>query len=265
MTYGFLSAGVYAQEARLATLRANGLAHDDLPDAKFFLACADQFVRIYKGQDSSDNMLKPSKLLLDMLRRNLASYKKTLSPGAWEEIRYSITTKPILVRASVVLPYESSPGWPLVSLQDSEDYKDYRLTVNAVPATDPALGSTTQLRRDLSLATGPQPMHVITHLLRTAKARNDQLKSQDAPPALDNHMQDDVHKAYAVIINTVSLNLCQLRFGSQTTGERRELGKMTKQLTEAPWVLVHSTQKFVAPCDLVFDIDEDLEHSELSS
>lgn len=32
---------------------------------------------------------------------------------------------------------------------------------------------------------------------------------------------------------------------------------------QAPWVMVQAAQKFVAPCELVFDIEEDLDHREL--
>jgi hypothetical protein len=45
-----------------------------------------------------------------------------------------------------------------------------------------------------------------------------------------------------------------------TKGEHRELAKLTKKLAEAPWVMVQNPQRFVAPCDLIFEIEEDLEH-----
>ncbi len=51
----------YAEGNRLATLRSQGLAHDDLPDPRCFLACADQFVRLYEDKDRSADMSKHSR------------------------------------------------------------------------------------------------------------------------------------------------------------------------------------------------------------
>ena len=163
----------YASGARLKTLRAHGLAHDDLPDAKLFLACTDQFVRLYEGRERSDSMLRHSKMLLDMLQRNAASYRAATSRADWEETSYVISTKPILVTATVTTPYtaQHGPGSPLISLHDSADYTHFRMVVNAVPVTDPTLGDTIQLRGALGQPAGPQPMHVVTHLLQTAKGR----------------------------------------------------------------------------------------------
>ena len=69
-------------------------------------------------------------------------------------------------------------------------------------------------------------------------------------------IQEDVQNAYSFIIGVVSQYL--------TKGEHRELAKLTKKLAEAPWVMVQNPQRFVAPCDLVFEIEEDLEHGKPS-
>jgi len=73
---------------------------------------------------------------------------------------------------------------------------------------------------------------------------------------LNKLIHEDVHKAYSVIIGVVSHYL--------TKGEHIELAKLTKKLAEAPWVMVQNPQRFVAPCDLVFEIEEDLEHGKPS-
>lgn len=164
-------------------------------------------------------------------------------------MRYSIATKPILVAASVVSPYEAPSSSVLISLQDSEDYSHYRMVASTVPVSDPKHGGTTVLRELLGLLAGPQPINVITHLLQTAKARNEQMQNQLNPPALDKHIQEDVDSAYVYIVGAVSQALA--------AGQRRELAKLTKKLVEVPWVMVERVQRFVAPCDLVFDSEEE--------
>ena len=238
-------------------MRAHGLAHDDLPDAKLFLACADQFVRLYEGKERSDSMLRHSKMLLNMLQRNAASYRAATSRADWEETSYVISTKPILVTATVTTPYtaQHGPGSPLISLHDSADHTHFRMVVNAVPVTDPTLGDTIQLRSALDQPAGPQPMHVVTHLLQTAKDRNQQLQSEQQPPAVDKHMHEDVEKAYAFIVSTVRQYLA--------AGQQRELAKLTKKLAQAPWVLLQKAHRFAAPYDLVFDSEEGLDQGKL--
>lgn len=241
----------YAKGTRLAALRLQGLAHDDVPDHRCFLACADQFVRLYEDKDRSPSMSKHSRMLLEMLQRNVDSYYLA-AMGGWEEAVNLICTKPIFVKAAVVAPYEPTPGPVLVSLEDSEDYSHHRLVASAVPVTEPTLGDTTQLRVTLGLPSGPQAMHVVTHLLHTAKTRTTTLHTEQSRAPLHKLIADDVETAYSHIIGEVSQLLSK--------GESRQLAKLTKRLIEAPWVLVQNPQRFVAPCDLVFDIEEDSEH-----
>ncbi len=242
----------YAEGNRLATLRSQGLAHDDLPDPRFFLACADQFVRLYEDKDRSADMSKHSRMLLEMLQRNVGLYQTRTAAAAWEEASHLISTKPIFVKAAVVSPYESSPGPALVSLEDSEDLSHHRLVASAVAVTEAALGDTTELRAKLGLPASPQALHVVAHLLHTAQVRNEELQTGQTPGPLHKLIQEDVEKAYSSIIEVV----CQYL----TKGERRDLAKLTKKLAEAPWVMVQDPQRFVAPCDLVFEIEEDLEN-----
>lgn len=245
----------YIKDNRLAALRAHGLAYDDLPDPKCFLACADQFVRLYEEKDRSVSMVKHSRLLLEMLQGNVSSYKLTAC-AQWEDIRHLIATKPIFVRASVVAPYDNTTAPLLVSLQDSEDWTHYRLVGSVAPVLEPLSGSSTiQLREQLSLPAGPQLLRVIDHLLQTARARNDQLQNQHAPPPLDTLIKDDIEKAYKFIVEVLNQDLAH--------GQRSELAKLSKKLMQAPWVMVQAAERFVAPCDLVFDIEEDLDHGEL--
>lgn len=246
-------AGEYAQGEHFKLLQLHGLAHKDMPHPRCFLVCADQFVRHYEGKDFSNSMLEHSKMLMNMLQRNLASYQASVSPSEWKETSHSISMKPIFVRALAVPPYETKSGGPLISLKDSEDYRHYRMVASAVAITDPGV-NTAQLRKDLSLPASPQAMHVVTHLLQTATTRNDQLHNHMRPPALLQHIQEDVEKAYAFLVAAVGQCLA--------AGERRELAKLTNRLAGAPWVMVQDMQKFVAPYDHVLDIDEDLEHGE---
>jgi len=246
----------YAQGNCLATLRCHGLAHDDLPDPRCFLACADQFVRLYEDKDRSADMSKHSRMLLDMLQRNVDVYQTRTAAAAWEEASHLISTKPIFVKAAVVSPYESSPGPVLVSLEDSEDYAHHRVVASVVAVTEATLGDTTELRAKLGLPAGPKALHVVAHMLHTAQVRNEGLQAGQNPGPLNKLIQEDVHKAYSFIIGVASQYL--------TKDERRELAKLTKKLAEAPWVMVQKPQRFVAPCDLVFEIEEDLEHGKLS-
>lgn len=246
----------YAKNKRLATLRAHGLAHNDLPDPKCFLACADQFVRLYDGKNRSASMIEHSRLLLEMLQRNVSSYKLRSSEALWEETCHLISTKPIFVRALAVAPYDNTTAPLLVSLQDSEDWTHYRLVASIVPVLEPLLGSSTvQLRQQLSLPAGTQVLHVVDHLLQTARARNDQLQNQHTPPPLDKLIQEDVEQAYEVIVEGLDTYLI--------LEQHKELAKLSKKLMHAPWVMVQAAQRFVAPCDLVFDIEQDLDHGEL--
>lgn len=242
----------YSSPTRLATLRTYGLAHEDV---RCFEACADQFVRLYQGKPSNSSMLQHSKMLIDMLQRNLGCYRSASTDLDWEQTRYDISSTPILVQASVTRPYtaQHQQGSSLVSLRDSADYKHYHLVVNALPVTDPALGDTSQLRSLLALSVTPEPAHVITHLLQTVQDRQQQLQTQQ-PPAMNTDICNDVEKAYAFIVRTVSEYLAA---GQQKS---RELAKLTKQLAAAPWVLVQDKQLFVPPRDLVYDVAEDTEH-----
>ena len=237
----------YAQGNRLSTLYAHGLAHENMPSESFFLACAKQLILLYKGQDRSRVMIKHSTMLLDMLKRNVKAYLSI----------YMISNQPVLVRASVVSPYDSPAGPPLVSLQDSEDYDHFRVVASTVAVTDPAMGDTTQLRADLGLPSGPQPLHVVDHLLQTAKAQNSQLQSQPGLAAMSKHVQEDVHTAYGIIFKVVSQSL-------GNPGRQDKLAELTEKLKNAAWVLIPNIQRFVAPTDLVFDVEEDLEGGQCS-
>lgn len=124
-----------------------------------------------------------------------------------------------------------------------------------MPVLDPLLGDTIQLREQLSLAAGPKPLHVISHLLQSARARNDQLQSQHTPPPLDKLIKEDVERAYTFIVELLGQHL--------PIQQHKERAKLAKRLMQAPWVMVQAAQRFVVPCDLVFNIDEDLEHGEL--
>lgn len=84
-----------------------------------------------------------------------------------------------------------------------------------------------------------------------------QLQREEQPPALDKHIKEDAEKAYAFIVSTAREYL--------TAGQHRELGKLTKKLAQAPWVLVQKVQRFAAPYDLVFDTEEDLDHGKCCS
>ncbi|KAL0056228.1 hypothetical protein WJX82_009008 [Trebouxia sp. C0006] len=212
-----------------------------------------QFVRLYEDKDRNADMSKHSRMLLDMLQRNVDAYQTITAAVAWEETSHLISTKPIFVKAAVVSPYESSPSPVLVSLEDSEDYSHHRLVASVVAVTEATLGDTAELRAKLDLPAGPQAVHVVAHLLHTAQVRNEGLQAGQNPGPLNKLIQEDVQKAYSVIIGVVSHYL--------TKGEHRELAKLTKKLAEAPWVMVQNCQRFVAPCDLVFEIEEDLEHA----
>lgn len=90
----------YTKDNRLAALRAHGLFHDDLPDPKCFMTCADQFVRLYEGKDRSVSMVKYSRMLLEMLQRNVSTYKLRAHPEAWEGTGHLISTKPHLCQSN---------------------------------------------------------------------------------------------------------------------------------------------------------------------
>ena len=225
------------------------LAHQTLGS---FWHVPDQLVRLFEGQPRSSRMIRLSKLLLDMLHCNVDRYKVAEHCGFWADTSHLIASKPFLVAASAVPPYEVTPALTLVSLQDSEDHSHHRLVANAVAVTELALGDTTKLRTLLGLPEGPQIQHVIAHLMHTAKTRNAQLESQQNPPAISEAVQADVTAAHAFIV--AKLDSCL------GLDRRRELMKLARKLMSAPWVMVQRAQRFVVPCDLVFDIDEDLDH-----
>jgi len=110
---------------------------------------------------------------------------------------------------------------------------------------------TAELRRMLELPEGPQAEHVILHLLMTAGERNAELHSQSTAAPIAQMIRQDVAAAYQHIVKEISK---QLRNGQDGC-----LSQTAKDLSEAPWVMVHD-HEFVPTEELYFDIDEETQN-----
>ena len=96
----------------------------------------------------------------------------------------------------------------------------------------------------LELPEGPQAKHVISHLLMTAGERNDELHSKSTAAPVAQMTRQDVAAAYQHIVQEISQQLENKQDGY--------LFQMAKDLSEAPWVLVHD-HKFVPTEELYLD------------
>ncbi len=156
---------------------------------------------------------------------------------------------PIFVVAELTSPYKSCTDVPLVSLDGSADHNCHRLVASAVPITHSTMDTT--VRGKLELPKGPQTAHVIAHLLMSAHERNEELLSQTPPGRASANVRQDVSLAYQHIVAAIGEHV-----GAR---QERKLSDMARNLAGAPWVMVQD-QKFVAPEELYFAIDEDTEH-----
>lgn len=242
----------YTLDNRLAFLKTKGLAHEGTADYSFFLDCAKAFIyRCDRHPDMDDStMLRHSMQLASMLRDNVTAYRRSCGHGLWDRARESLATIPIFMAAQLTLPYKTCTDECLVSLEESADHACHRLVSNILPITHAGM-DTAELRRMLELPEGPQAEHVILHLLMTAGERNAELHSQSTAAPIAQMIRQDVAAAYQHIVKEISK---QLRNGQDGC-----LSQTAKDLSEAPWVMVHD-HEFVPTEELYFDIDEETQN-----
>ncbi len=242
----------YTPESRLAFLKANGLAHEGTADYSFFLDCAKAFIHHCDRHPDMDDstMLRHSMQLASMLRDNVTAYRRSCGHGLWDRVRESLATIPIFMAAQLSLPYKTCTDERLVSLEESADHACHRLVANTLPITHAGM-DTAELRRMLELPEGPQAEHVILHLLMTAGERNAELHAQSTAAPVAQMTRQDVAAAYQHTVQEISKQL--------KDGQDGCLFQMAKDLSEAPWVMVHD-HKFVPTEELYFDIDEETQN-----
>ncbi len=242
----------YTLDSRLAFLKTNGLAHEGAADYSFFLDCAKAFIHHCDRHPDMDDstMLRHSMQLASMLRDNMTAYRRSCGHGMWDKVRDSLATIPIFMAAQLGLPYKTCTDERLVSLEESADHACHRLVSNTVPITHAGM-DTAELRRMLELPEGPQAEHVISHLLMTAGERNAEPHAQSTAAPVAQMTRQDAAAAYQHIVQEINKQL--------ENGQEGCLFQMAKDLSEAPWVMVHD-HKFVPTEDLYFDIDEETQN-----
>ena len=234
----------YATPARLAVLKRHGLRHLSTADPKFFITCSERFT----GMSSSltrDEKRRFSRGLVDMLHSNLAAYTYW-SARTWDAARAGIAACPIFKTAELQFPYNSTQP-EFVALASSADHDHYQLVSLALPVTDNSHGDTQALRRRLGLRNQPGLKHVVEHLLKlTAMPELKAVLKPGSP--MRQFVLEGIQKGYQFIIKEVSAWT-----GSQSMAT---LADESNKLAQGAWVLVQDC-KFVRPCELCFDLEED--------
>ena len=239
----------YATPTRLAVLKHHSLAHLSTPDPNFFIRSSERF----SGMSSSltrDNKRQLSRGLADMLHGNVDAYQLANRPNTAQT-----ASCPVFKSAELQFPYKSIQP-EFVALAGSADHDHYQLVSLALPITDNSHGDTKALRRKLGLPVQPELQHVVDHLL--TMAGNSDLKAalkQGSP--LREFVLAGIQQGYQFIINSASK--VQAEAGSWDIGETADA---SGRLKKAAWVLVQDC-KFVRPCELCFDLEEDTSQGRL--
>ena len=241
---------LYATPTRLAVLKQHGLAHVSAPDPNFFIRCSERF----SGMSSNltrDDKRKLSRGLADMLHGNVDAFQRASRSNTAQ-----IASCPVFKSAELQFPYNSTQP-EFVALAGSADHDHYQLVSLALPIIDNPHGDTQALRCKLGLPVQPKLQHVVDHLL--TMAANSDLKTllkQGSP--LREFVLAGIQRGYQFIISSVSK--VQAEAGYWDT---REMGDASGRLKSGAWVLVQNC-KFVRPCELCFDLEEDTSQGRLS-
>ena len=239
----------YATPARLAVLKSHGLAHLSTPDADFFISCSERFTSMSSSL-TRDEKRRLSRGLVEMLHGNMAAYtlghaRNGLSISA----RARIAVCPVFKTAELQFPYNSTQP-EFVALASSADHDHYQLVSLALPVTDNSHGDTKTLRRQLGLRTQPGLTHVVDHLLKLTAMPDLKAALKHGSP-MRAFVLDGIQKGYQFIISIVSE--VAAKAGSEGIAI---LADESSRLAQGAWVLVQDC-KFVRPCELCFDLEED--------
>ncbi|KAL3132916.1 hypothetical protein ABBQ38_006830 [Trebouxia sp. C0009 RCD-2024] len=176
-----------------------------------------------------------------MLQANVSSYQQHNYGGSASK---SLAACPVFTTAELQFPYSSAQP-EFVSLADSADHDHYQLVALALPVTDNSHGDTKALRHQLGLPAQPRLEHVVDHLLQLVATPG--LEAALKLPAHD-FVVDGLRQGYQCVINSVSKSMAE--------GSLPNLARESSRLAQEAWVLVQGC-KFVRPCQLCFDLEED--------
>ena len=234
---------LYATPGRLAVLKHHGLAHASIPDPNFFIRCSERFSGKSRGL-TRDDKRRLSRNLADMLHRNVDAYLLASRRDAAQ-----IASCPVFKPAELQFPYKSIQP-QFVALASSADH--HQLVSLALPVTDISHGDTKALRRKLGLPIQPKLQHVVDHLLKLTANSDLQAALKPGSP-LREFVVAGIQQAYQFIISRVQ---------AEATWDTGEMALESIRLKEGAWVLVQDC-KFVRPCELCFDLEEDTSQGRL--
>ena len=227
---------LYTTPACLAALKRHGLAHLSSCEPDFFVTCSQRFKSL-SSQLAKEDSRKLSRGLVHMLEDNVAAYSRSSSKAG-------LATCPVFTTAELQYPYSSAQP-EFVSLADSADHDHYLLAALSLPIIDNSHGDTKALRHQLRLPKQPSLAHVVDHLLKLVATPD--LGSSLMLPGHE-FVLDGIRQGYQFIINSVSKSMAE--------GSLPNLGRESDRLAQEAWVLVQGC-KFVRPCQLCFDLEED--------
>ena len=238
----------YASPARLAVLKRHGLRQLGTADPDFFISCAERFTGMSNNL-TRDEKRRLSRGLADMLQSNVTvdTYWNAQTRNV---TRARIASCPIFKTAQLQFPYNSIQP-EFVALASSADHDHYQLVSLALPVIDNSHGDTKALRRQLGLHDQPGLKYVVDHLLKLTAMPDLKAALQPGSP-MHKFMLEGIQKGYQFIISIVSGILT--RAGSHQG--MTILADESNKLAQGAWVLVQDC-KFVRPCELCFDLEED--------
>ena len=179
-----------------------------------------------------------------MLHTNVDAYQHV---AGCDRTRFKVSACPIFKSAELQFPYKGAHP-QFMSLASSADHDSYQLVSLSIPVTDNAHGDTKALRNKLGLPAEPKLEHAVDHLLQMAA-------TPDIGAALKLRSQSEfvlqgIKQGYRYIINSISQEMLMI------SSSETELAGVGRRLAQEPWVLVQGC-KFVRPCELCFDLEED--------
>ena len=241
----------YAMPETALLLQAKGMLHED-SSSSFFGACA-QRLQIIASHSPPGQLLQCSRDLVQMLRRNLYSYKSKAQSN-WETLRAQLISTEMFATGISDTQRAVNPS-QLCSLAGSSDWVYAPLIATAVPVICKQIGDTIQLREKLDLPTKPELMQVVSHLLTTVQAGGTKTRPKGALPQVT--WPSDIPAAYTFIIEACTRFMKQ----DQPASSQADFGDVTSRLKQEPWLLVRDS-KFVLPRACCFDLESESKGSE---
>ena len=235
-----------ATPACIAVFKRLGMRHEQTSQLAFLQACSRRFTQLIETM-STREPLATSILLVAMLRR--ITDAAAVTPGS------ILGTLPIFLTADLQC---SQLPWPkLVSLDASQHFVHNDLVATTVPITSRALLNTQPLRSKLRLPIQPRVQDVASHLVNLASDTAVQLIMQQKESPMKTRLLGQLRSIYAFIFDKASQCL-------ESDSSPSDIASVTETLKQGAWVLLQD-DKFVQPCQLCFNAEEDSDMGEALS